>query len=370
MNRKDLILMEKRSRKKLLMFIFIGLICRTVFVLYYYFFIKKDINDMNEIIMYGVQRLFEGKNPYSVEYTISIWVPDRHAFWDMYLGYPPISLIIYAPVLLFPQLTGSMELIIIMFIENVIFDMLIFIIIWDDKEKYRQIFALIYWLLPIFYFMEYANFFSSFFFFVIASLYFIEKPFLSGLFSTIAIFTYHLYIFIYPILFLYQLREYRLDLSNQTLKEKIKIFIKEILSKKKDIGKFLGGSVIPTMIFIVFVIWDYESLKYSLFDESAKRFGINYFQYALIIISLISCVWIMFFPTKIKAYRYLNVNLVILYFFEAIILNIPMIINRNLNFMEHYFLMMLPFGIMVFINPPFVKDSEIPTYLKNNEMED
>ena len=363
--------MGNRSKRKLFIFIFIGLICRTVFILCYFFYIKKDINDMNEIIMYGIQRLFEGKNPYSVEYTITIWwVPDHVYSWDMYLGYPPFSLIIYAPVILFPQLTGSMELIIIIFIENVIFDLLIFIIIWDDKEKYHQIIALVYWLLPLFYFLEYAIFFSSIFFFVIASLYYIEKPFLSGLFITIAIFSYHLYIFIYPILFLYQLREFRLDLSHQTFKEKIKIFLKEIQSKKKDIGKFLGGSAIPSVIFIVFVIWDYESLKYCLFDASAQRFRINYFQYSLIIIALISCVWIMFFPTKIKAYRYLNINLLIFYFFEAIILNISMIVYTIHNFKPHYFLLMVPFGIMVFINPPFVKNSEIPTYLKNSKEED
>ena len=79
----------------------IGIIIHIVTVVVM-FILDTDINDMNEVLLYALQDVFKGINPYTETYLIGAVKNGVYEEYLMFFGYPPLLFLVYLPAMLYP----------------------------------------------------------------------------------------------------------------------------------------------------------------------------------------------------------------------------------------------------------------------------
>ncbi|MHA1341894.1 MAG: hypothetical protein ACTSRZ_18645 [Promethearchaeota archaeon] len=354
--------------------LYIGIIIRIIGLLLI-FSLNMDLNDMNELIIYAIQRLFSGKNPYnySYRYTLTIYQPDNTYLY--HLGYPPVVLIIYSIVILYPEMWNVWDFNIILFILNVFFDFLCYYIVIEKGKRFSKVVMAIYWLFPLFPYADYVTFYSVIYLLVFLALVNIDDPLKSMLFIFLNVGTYHLMVLMFPVCFVYYFRNYKglsesvesyrkifeanenikpsllqsikNALSPSTIKIAFKRGINDVKSKGKKVIKSMIIALIPVMAIILpFVIWDFKGFKYHLIDASSERYNLTESQglalailIILILFILISMIIQFLIDKKHIALIWLITANIITFF----LLSLYLFISLNFSY-PHYFALIIPFG--------------------------
>ncbi|MHA1819799.1 MAG: hypothetical protein ACTSU2_12375 [Promethearchaeota archaeon] len=331
--------------------------------------LNEDLNDMNQLVLLAIQRLCSGQNPYEYGYQYPLSIEGINYLY--HLGYPPIALLIYLPVILYPVEWGVWDFNIIMFIENFIFNFLTVYLFANKNRRFSTYLILIYWNMPFLAYMEYVTFFSALFFFMFASVYYIDDPFKSGLFIGLAIGMYHLTLFMLPILLIYQFRTYsghkeaaedyiRRYKANNNIKLNSRLKLKQSLNMpslinahkrilndlKKNYGKILKFilGLAPTVVIILpFIFWDFNGFKYHLLEASAQRYSLDIWQAIIFLIILIFAYILLLIEKKYIAKVWAITSILLIFFMEATYLYIKLGFKY-----PHYFALMIPFGFFIF----------------------
>ena len=221
-----------------------------------------------------------------------------------------------------------------------IFVFIIYHVIYDKENIYRKIAAYAIWLNPLLTFSSYTGFITMILFPLLAMYYIKESPLKCGFYLMCGILTYHLYLFTFPLILLYYLRE---------------INIKKIL-KEKNLMHFIKGSLIPLLILLIFIIWDWRSLLEGLFFNSADRFGTNWIQIIAIVLLILFALPIYFHKSSKISILYINFLLIVFYLIENYILNIGLDVKYN-----HYLFLVIPFIFAIFfeIGTRKLKENEV-----------
>jgi len=352
---------------------YMGIIIRIISLLIIFSF-NMDLNDMNELLIYAIQRLFSGNNPYdySYRYLLNIIHPENSYYY--HLGYPPIIFLFYFIVILYPNMWGIWDFNIILFILNIIYDFFCYFLIIEKNKKFSKILMSFYWLLPIFAYIDYVTFYSLIFLFTFLSLKYNNNPLKSMLFIFLNIGSYHLTAIMFPIFFIYYLRNYKnLEESINSYKEQIKNFnnikpsiwqwiklgislstlrksfqrgLNDLKFNIKIILKNLIIALTPVLIIVIpFIIWDFKGFKYHLFEASAERFqltnlkGLSLLLFSILILFILISMFILFLIEKRHiALIWLNIACIISFNLLALYLYL------SLNFSyPHYFGLPFPF---------------------------
>lgn len=279
----------------------IGVAIRVIITVYL-FSLNEDLNDMNELLIYAIQRLFNGQNPYELnfEYHLSV----HGVSYDYYLGYPPVLLVIYSIVIIYPEMWGITDFNILLFSLNILYDFLCVYLLYEKDHKFGNITMGVYWCIPFFPYSDLVSFYSVLFLLCFISLKNIDNPIKSSLFMFLCIGSYHLFLFMAPVILVYYFRTYISD------EEALKIYIEQFKahgnkkfttseclkrSFSKDVilkglkrgftdlkikgistlKKIIIGLLPTILVFIPFILWDFAGLKYHLIEASADRYSLG-----------------------------------------------------------------------------------------------
>lgn len=378
-----------------------GIVIR-ILAFWYTMSLGTDLNDMNEVLLLAIRRLFEGENPYEYgyEYTLSLF---DHTY-QYHFGYPPVAIFAYLPVLLYPETWGVWDFNIVMFIMNLIFDFLCVYLFTEKRKPFANYTMAVYWAIPIFSYADYVTFFSFMYLLIFLAFYYRDDPLKSSLFLFLSVGSYHLLIVMIPALIIYYLRDYltleesvsqyksefekhgnkkftsgeilEKSFSRSTLKRATKRGFEDIKDKLIPVAKKVLIGIVPTLLmFLPFILWDFAGFKYHLFDASASRYSLGSSDFKLIVLLLtlfvvvaLSAVGQFLIQKKYLADCWLLASQLLIFFFEALYLVV------SLNAYPHYFALMIPFAfhlIMIvwykFRAYRVLRNEELPGIKNENE---
>ncbi|MBD3350113.1 MAG: hypothetical protein GF364_01345, partial [Candidatus Lokiarchaeota archaeon] len=336
--------------------------------------LNKDLNDMNEVLILAIQRLFNGQNPYEngYEYLLSV-CEDECVVYNYHLGYPPVLLIIYSIVMIYPEMWGVWQLNIVIFALNVIFDFLCVYLLFDKDKRLGNCIMGVYWSIPFFSYADYVTFYSLIYLLVFLTIYYIDQPLKSAFFMFLCIGSYHLMLLMLPAFIAYYFRSYtdreesveiykkRYDAHNNqkfTIKENflasIKInslknafnrMMRDLKSNGWTIMKKICLGLLPTALIILpFILWDPAGFKYHLLDANADRYDLSNIKGYVFAIVGILIFWIIFsfIITLLIEKQYIaKIWVVSAVFITFIILSWYLLVSTDYEY-PHYFGLILP----------------------------
>lgn len=348
-----------------------GIVIRILF-LWYTLSLQRDLNDMNEVLTYAIQRLFSGENPYEFGYEYTLTILDNT--YEYHFGYPPVVVFAYIPVMLYSDMWGVWDFNIIMFSMNVFFDFLCVYLFTKKGNSFANYTIAIYWAVPIFSYADYVTFFSLMYLFIFLTFVYKDDPLKSSLFMFLGIGSYHLLILMVPSLLIYYIRNYK-PLEESVLEykqefeahEKDKFTVKENITKAMDmenvkrmfkrgiadlkhnfstvLKKVLIGFLPTLFMFLPFIFWDFWGLKYHLIDASANRYDLGSKSLILFLLMLVLLLVVVFsavvqflISKKHIADCWLLTSQLLIFFFESLYLVV------STNGYPHYFALLIPFG--------------------------
>lgn len=356
----------------------IGVVIRITITLYL-FSLHEDLNDMNGLLIYAIQRLFNGENPYDLnyEYQLSVHGVD----YNYYLGYPPVLLFVYAIVIIYPEMWGITDFNILVFSLNVLFDFLCVYILYEKDHRFGNITMGVYWCVPFFPYSDLVSFYSALFLLCFISMKHLDDPLKSSMLMFLCIGSYHLFIFMMPVILVYYFRTYISDdealkiyieqfkghgnkkfKTSECLKRSFSLVVisnalkrgfKDLKVKGLTILKKIIIGILPTiLIFIPFIVWDFDGLKYHLIEASADRYNIGegtIFAKILLILLFTFVVFAVLIQFTIEK-RYLarvwvNAANSLIFFLLATYLYVSLGFNY-----PHYYVLLVPSGFYLMLN--------------------
>ena len=367
------VLANFRNKSKLIIktkVFWLGLFINISVLIYLFFFSPYySLNAMNEAIYYGIQELFSGNNPYSRIYELSI----HQETYDSYLGYPPVVLLLYAPAILSPMI-GTMQFHPIMYMQNLFFDYLIFSMFYNPEKRFTRYVGYLYWLNPLLGVMQYASFYSVLFLFMIYAINNINNPIKSGIGVAMSISVYHMTVIMLPLLFVYQIRSFfavregevysdeRIEPVDSEIKpipicpeviswnatfwQKLKDIKTDIVGSLENALKFLLTCGIVGLLWIPFIITDFDGFARVIFREPPLALGLGIVRLVFLICILINAIGLLFIRKQYIAKIYIGISLLIIFFIQGTILAIT-------AYVVHYYALLIPIACPVSLFYPY-----------------
>ena len=178
-----------------------GVIVRVITVLGFLLFLNigGDINDMNELVFYGMINLVSGINPYGQSYMLHTF---RGPYPQLYFNYTPFAIIFHLPTLLWPgpQSIGTIDFMPAFFLLHTFFTFVTYYRLWQHDHR---LISKMLWINPFFVFLDVITFMSLPIMFLTLSLLNTDDGLRSGLYAALLASTYQMGAVFLPFLLVY-----------------------------------------------------------------------------------------------------------------------------------------------------------------------
>ncbi|MHA1268553.1 MAG: hypothetical protein ACTSPY_02080 [Candidatus Helarchaeota archaeon] len=235
----------------------IGLTMRFLVLWYYFSVVYVDWNDMNEKIWLALNYLVNGINPYGQEYRMEVLnLVEPNPNVEHWFQYPPLTLIIYFPVLLWPgpNTIGPIDFMPAFFIIHLVIDFYIFYRLYKAGYIWSSVGI---WVFAgaLFVALDFITFISTPMLFLILAFLNMDNTFKSSLYISLGVITYTYLVIPALFLLIYHLKK----------------------NKFKGFFKFLTGLIPAILIIIPFLIWDPNIFIHDIIlSQSARNTAGNF----------------------------------------------------------------------------------------------
>ncbi|MHA1309425.1 MAG: hypothetical protein ACTSQO_00730 [Candidatus Helarchaeota archaeon] len=242
---------SNRLKSGLLIFI-IGTLMRFGFLVFYYFTVNLDWCDMNEKVLLALNYLINGIDPYGQSYQMPVLDIINK---ENYFQYPPLTIIIHLPVLLWPgqPSIGQIDFYPAFFILHFIVDIYVFYRFW--KGGYYGT-AIGQWIItaPLFAMLDFSNFISIPMLFLVLTYLNLDNPTKSALYISLGTITYTYLAIPALFFFIYHFKK----------------------NKLAGLKRFIIGLIPAIIIIIPFLVWNPVTFIHDIFISQGTRVSGNF----------------------------------------------------------------------------------------------